>query len=769
MTEHQQSNETEEQRDNRRWWILLLLLLLLALFGLLCSSQLAIITGFDKSISARIVSDKIAAYKLNDEALIAEFGRLDPAIIQEATQDAGVYRLTPAATGAIGTPKQVIVLLPGTSIAVKPTATNTPRPTFTHTPSGKPPTTQPLPTSTAKQGTPTSPPLASNTPTPSPTTAAVSSATPTSIPPTATGTLAAPTQTATPTSTPPTPTSTNTPAPATSTNTPVASTPTNTSVAPTATNTSVAPTATNTPVTPTPTNTPTPTPTAAGVLIEPDNSLNANPGVAIAYGHTITNTGDTADTFTLTINSSQGFSISVSPSSITLAAGANGPVTVRVTIPGTAAGGVVDITTVRATSANDPLVFDTATDTTQVNTVAGVVIQPDNSGTANPGDLVQYTHIVTNLGNSPDTIAITPRSNLGFSVSAVPNTLSLAAGGSAPVQINISVPATGYANITDTTTVSATSTNDPAIFDTAVNTTFITAPITTSFTLSAADGDQLVSLGWNAPGAPMSQTIQYAINSASWQPLTTTLGSADRYYHTPVTNGQTYYYQVKAFYGGGIIRYSTVASATPGLIAHRTTVTCTSALSVTVENSGSYTPAGCAATLNDIDAPGINPPASLREGSVTIGDPSRPGELILDYDNNGGIVDGPGYDVVFFELYNALFTPAGIGLDYTIVDVSENSSGPWTTVFAWDGVTGHVTNTNVYSYAATETEGQVIPPSILYPDPGASPPPPENTGIAIDISPYAPAGIKYRYIRLAQPAAGSSGTQVQVDAIYRLN
>jgi len=555
--------------------------------------------------------------------------------------------------------------------------------------------------------------------------------------------------------------------------------PTNTPAPPTPTNTPAPPTPTNTPAPPTPTNTPVtpfPTPVPVGVQIEPDHTGNANPGatpIAIAYGHVITNTGSTTDTFTLTVSSSQGFSISVSPSSITLDSGANGPVTVRVNIPGTAAAGITDVTTVRATSANDPSIFDIATDTTQVNAVAGAIIQPDNSGAANPGDLVQYTHIVTNLGNITDTFTITLRSNLGFSVSA-PASLTLPQGESAQVQISISVPATGYANITDTTTVSATSANDLATFDTAVNTTFISAPITTSFTLSAADGDQLVSLGWLAPATPVSQTIQYAINNASWQPLTTTLGSADRYYHnTSVTNGETYYYQVKAFYGGGTIRYSTVASATPGSIANRTTVACTSAMSVTVENSGSYTPAGCAAALNGVDAPGINPPTSLREGTVTIGDPSRPGELILDYASNGGIVDGPGYDVVFFELIN-LITPTQpyVGLEYTILDVSESNSGPWTTVFAWDGVLGHITNTNVYSYAIPpppiEPEGEIIPPSILHPDPGASPPP-QNTGIAIDISPYAPAGIKYRYIRLAQPAAGSSGAQVQVDAVYRLN
>ena len=710
MTERQQVDETKEQKENRRWWILLLLLLLLSLLGLLCSSQLAIITGFDQSISASIASDRIAAYKLNDEDLMAEMGRLDPAIVQEATQDARIYHITPSVTGANTNIGQTIVLLPGTATTIKSGATNTPRPTFTHTPSPATP--------------------GKDTPSPSPT---------------ATSTGAAPT--------------------ATSTNTAPTATPTG--AAPTATPTSVAPTATATSTPPpTATNTPTSTatPLSAGVLIEPDNTLNANPGVAIAYGHTITNTGGTADTFTLTINSSQGFSVSVSPSSITLAPGANGPVTVRVTIPGTATGGMVDVTTVRATSANDPLVFDTATDTTQVNVVAGVIIQPDHSGEASPGDLVQYTHIVTNTGNTADTFTITPHSNLGFPVSATPNSLSLAAGNSAPVQINISVPATGYANITDTTTVTAASANDPAQYDTAVNTTFITAPITTSFTLSAAAGDQLASLGWLAPAAPVSQTIRYAVNNGAWQPLTTTLGSADRYYHTPVTNGQTYFYQVKAFYGGGTIRYSAVASATPGLIAHTTTVSCTSALSVTVGISSSYTPAGCAAVLNDVDAPGFT--AAGRQGTVSIG-PPPPGELVLDYDTGGGIVDGPDYDVVFFELYNAL--SGGIGLEYTILEVSENSSGPWTTVFAWDGVSGHVTNTNIYSYAAAENEGQTIPPSSLHPDPSAATPPNQNTGIAIDISPYAPAGVKYRYIRLRQPATASSGTQIHVDAVYRLN
>jgi len=504
------------------------------------------------------------------------------------------------------------------------------------------------------------------------------------------------------------------------------------------------------------------------VLIEPDYQRSANPGVAITYGHTVTNTGNASDTFTITAFSDQGFTVNPNPLSIMLAPGGSGPVTVRITFPSTATSGVTDTTTIRATSANAPAVFDTAIDQTRLNRVA-VEIAPNLTSTASPGDTVMYAHTITNLGDIADTFNLAFNSSQGFSVNLGSTSVNLGPGDSALLTVTVAIPITAVDGITDTTTITATSSAYPHVFDTATDATQVN--IVTSFILNAADGDQLVSLGWNSPGNPVSHTVQYAANSGPWQPLTTTLGAADRYYHTPATNGQTYDYRVLAYYADSTIGFSNVASATPGVISNKTTVACTSILSVTVGLG--TTPPTCKAALIDIDAPGINPPASLFLGTVIVGDPDRPGELILDYGAGGGIIDGSDYDVVFFELFNRTFSPPAISLDYTILEVSETySPSNWITVFGWDGVDGHVTNTNIASYGPTgtdEVEGEQIPPLSLYPDPSPATPPNENTGIAIDISPYAPAGIKYRYIRLAQPASGSPGTQVQVDAIYRLN
>lgn len=125
-------------------------------------------------------------------------------------------------------------------------------------------------------------------------------------------------------------------------------------------------------------------------------------------------------------------------------------------------------------------------------------------------------------------------------------------------------------------------------------------------------------------------------------------------------------------------------------------------------------------------------------------------------------MDGPGWDMVYFEREN----PAGsISLDFVIIELSYDGIN-WYTVFAWDGVPGGVIGTNIDGHATSppdvdgEVDNEQIPLGQLYGSP------PFQTGVAIDIGPWAPAGYSYHLVRLTDP---SGGDPAEVDAVQRLN
>ena len=221
----------------------------------------------------------------------------------------------------------------------------------------------------------------------------------------------------------------------------------------------------------------------AGVLIEPNNVGSGIAGANLTYQHIVTNTGTTADTINLAAVSDQGWTVGVNPTSVALNAGASQVVTVSVAIPGGATPTTVDVTTVTASSTISPSVTDTATDTTTVlSSGAGVLIGPNHTGTGDTGTDIVYTHWVTNTGNVADFITLNANSSQGWTVIYEPTFFTLGAGASAPLTVTISIPVTALPGSVDITTIRAQSTNNTAVFDTAVNTTTVTlAPSTNIF------------------------------------------------------------------------------------------------------------------------------------------------------------------------------------------------------------------------------------------------------------------------------------------------
>ena len=100
-----------------------------------------------------------------------------------------------------------------------------------------------------------------------------------------------------------------------------------------------------------------------GVSIAPDAAVTDTVGTIVNYTLYVTNTGNTADTFDLSVTGNT-FTTTLSDSSVALAIGESATVMVTVTIPTDAADGEIDMATVTATSQGDNVVTDSATLTT---------------------------------------------------------------------------------------------------------------------------------------------------------------------------------------------------------------------------------------------------------------------------------------------------------------------------------------------------------------------------------------------------------------------
>lgn len=162
--------------------------------------------------------------------------------------------------------------------------------------------------------------------------------------------------------------------------------------------------------------------------------------------------------------------------------------------------------------------------TTTVSQVAAVDISPNNSSTADPGDVVSYPHTITNNGNGTDTIDVSFVSSQGWTVQifadtngngvvdlgeplltdtdgdTTPDTGALAHDTNVKIVVRVTVPGGTADNTVDVTTLTATSSFNTSVSDTATDTTTVSAP---SLTVTKS----VAPLGNQPPGTVLTYTM----------------------------------------------------------------------------------------------------------------------------------------------------------------------------------------------------------------------------------------------------------------------
>jgi subtilase family serine protease len=199
-----------------------------------------------------------------------------------------------------------------------------------------------------------------------------------------------------------------------------------------------------------------------------------------------------------------------------------------------------------------------------------LVATPDFSISASPSALAVTAGAsgtsaitMTSLNGFSGTVGLATSAPTGWSASLDSSTVTVSSGGSASSTLTITAPSTVAAG---TYTVTATGTSGSLSHSATVT---VTVPTVASApqNLKATAGNAQVALSWSSPssngGSAITNYNVYRGTSSGGETLLATLGNVLAYTDTPVTNGQTYYYQVTATNSVGESSRSNEASATP--------------------------------------------------------------------------------------------------------------------------------------------------------------------------------------------------------------
>ncbi len=250
--------------------------------------------------------------------------------------------------------------------------------------------------------------------------------------------------------------------------------------------------------------------TAYGVMISPSQAAKSgNPGGLVTYTLTITNSGNTTDTFNISVADNSWLVVTslakeAGPTAIVvgpLPAGTSQELELMVLIPANALQGDKDTATITATSQGDASQTATATLTTSVGSSYGLNLAPSYASEANIPKLpVFYTLEVHNIGTLADSFEVKLSGNTWVSNASPQEVGPLAANGRTNTVVRVDIPADALAGASDTMTVTVTSQGDTSQSATAWLTT--TASSVYSLTLNPSK----VKSG--VPGHSITHTLQ---------------------------------------------------------------------------------------------------------------------------------------------------------------------------------------------------------------------------------------------------------------------
>jgi uncharacterized repeat protein (TIGR01451 family) len=225
-------------------------------------------------------------------------------------------------------------------------------------------------------------------------------------------------------------------------------------------------------------------------------NMNTDPGLNVDFPLDVLNTGGSSDSYTLSSVFPAGWAVTfyydANSNGILEAAelapiGSIGPVIsgdevhviARVAVPAGEVPAVYPVS-FRATSMNNPAIFDEIGNTVTVNTAAAVTIVPDLNGTGTAGGTVRYTHTVTNTGNVTDTFLLSSVSSNGWSYAYFDllnnpiASVTLDPGNSESIVVQLSIPGGVPVGTVETGTITVTG-NGTGATDSAVDMTTIVA------------------------------------------------------------------------------------------------------------------------------------------------------------------------------------------------------------------------------------------------------------------------------------------------------
>ncbi len=331
-----------------------------------------------------------------------------------------------------------------------------------------------------------------------------------------------------------------------------------------------------------------------------------------------------------------------------------------------------------------------------------------------------------------------------------------------------STPITPTPTNTPTPTDTPTPTNTPTPTDTPTNTptTPPNPPPPPPLSLTVVNtSTTLINLVWSNESAADWDFQRYRVyrsttSGGGYVEVGTTTGTS--FVDSGLSAGMTYYYIVRGEDTIQLSNPSPEASGTTGAISD--------------PNPG---PINCSDPNAPPDCGNSGGPPDGAYSSVS---PTQ--TLVLDLGLNNGILDGPGWDFVYYERETP---PAGSGLiqmDWVTIELSLDAT-TWHVAFAWSlGSESLASSAEILPFASIPADpnycdivdgasfSDLIPMGSCNLWGGLYGTPPYNTGIRIDISlanpPIPPpTGGGYRYIRIGQRP--DAPQPAEIDGFERLN